>query len=183
MGRVASHERARPGLVHFVAIVWSTIVGVAMFGALSTLRTPARAEAARPPRVLPCQGEFEEHPLGTPSGFVGDPPVSNTARFTTTGEPFLITYRSDWHEGGFLDIGSPERRARVDLGDAASPPVFDEQSYGPQNSEYEQRIDLDRYVDADAAPGDYWILISGGADMTLYTCVPGSISAVEPAVD
>ena len=133
-----------------------------MFGGLSTLRTPERAEAARPPRVLPCEAEFEEYPLGTPSGFVGDPPVPNTARFTTNGEPLFITYRSDWHESGFLDFGSPEKRAWVDLGDAVSPPAFDEETSGPQNSDYEQGIDLERYVEVDPAAGDYWILISGG---------------------
>jgi len=154
-----------------------------MFGGLSTLRTPERAEAARPPRVLPCEAEFEEYPLGIPSGSVGDPPVPNTARFTTNGEPFFITYRSDWHESGFLDFGSPEKRAWVDLGDAVSPPAFDEETSGPQNSDYEQGIDLERYVEVDPAAGDYWILISGGAEMTLSTCVPGSLWDVEPALD
>lgn len=101
------------------------------------------------------------------------------AEFTTNGDPLWVT-AANFSASGPFDIVDP-RTGLVEVGFAAVPPSYDEQSGRTDNVITEVAVAEGKWRQLDLDPGRYWLWFSTTAEVVIRSCDMGVISDPLPA--
>lgn len=168
IGAAPMTGRHRPRGVRGTALVLG--VGVLLGGCTSGPGTASPSPSASAP--LPCAEDGSHAELGaTRRG-------EAHAEFTTAGGTVHVAVRY-FPRGGLFE--SDGGQAAVYVGDAATPPTYDEQTGVVSGVTAETSVREGAWGELELEPGRYWIWVSNGSDVVVAGCEPGSVTEPAPA--
>jgi len=156
-----------------VGVVFLIIVGIAGYLTYRFAHDPIKVDwsSDTPDETPQCGAAATQLALGSPYRGVNSP----ASYFTTDGSDIFISARHFEH-GGFLD--SETGVASIWIGDAATPPTYDEQSGQVANTKVSVPVREGKHKRIQLPKGRYWLWTSIGGDVVVASC--GILSGQQP---